>query len=170
MCVSRSRYSFGGGIIRDIIAGNVPPLAFRSEPDFIIAIAAITITICMYRRVANAIGFLPYFDAVGLGAFAALGGAVALNVGLGPLGIMFAAMFTGTGGGIIRDVLAGEVPLIFTREFYATAALIGGAGLYVLNFFVTFEVAMFISALITTVLRIASIQFGWHLPKVKREY
>ncbi len=78
--------AFGGGIIRDIIAGNVPPLMFRSEPDFIIAIAAITITICMYRRVANAVRLLPYFDAVGLDAFAALGGAVALNVGLGPLG------------------------------------------------------------------------------------
>jgi len=161
--------AFGGGIIRDIIAGNVPPLAFRSEPDFIIAITAITTTICMYRRVANTVGLLPYFDAVGLGAFAALGGAVALKVGLGPLGVMFAAMFTGAGGGIIRDVLAGEVPLIFTREFYATAALIGGAGLYVLSLFVTLEVAMFISALTTTVLRIASIRFGWNLPKVKRE-
>ncbi|AEA46233.1 trimeric intracellular cation channel family protein [Archaeoglobus veneficus] len=161
--------AFGGGITRDIIAGNVPPLAFRSEPDFIIAIAAITITICMYRKLANAVGLLPYFDAVGLGAFAALGGAVALNVGLGPLGVVFAAMFTGAGGGIIRDVLAGEVPLVFTREFYATAALIGGAGLYVLSWVTTLEVAMFVSALSTTILRIASIRFGWNLPRVKMD-
>ncbi len=161
--------AFGGGIIRDLIAGNVPPLAFRSEPDFIIAIVAITLTICMYRRVANAVGLLPYFDAVGLGAFAALGGTVALNVGLGPLGVMFAAMFTGSGGGIIRDVLAREIPLIFTREFYATAALIGGTGLYILSLFVSLEVAMFVSALTTTLLRLASIRFGWSLPKVKRE-
>ena len=150
--------------------GNVPPLAFRSEPDFIVAIVAIIITICMYRRVSNVTGLLPYFDALGLGAFAALGGTVALNVGLGPLGVMFASMFTGAGGGIIRDVLAGEIPLIFTREFYATAALIGGAGLYILSSFVSLEVAMFISALTTTILRIASIKFGWNLPKVKRDF
>jgi uncharacterized membrane protein YeiH len=69
---------------------------------------------------------------------------------------------------MIRDVLAGEVPLVFTRELYATAALIGGAGLYVLSSAVTLEVAMFASALATTILRIASIRFGWNLPKVKR--
>jgi uncharacterized membrane protein YeiH len=56
------------------------------------------------------------------------------------------------------------------REFYATAALIGGAGLYILSSFVSLEVAMFISALTTTILRIASIKFGWNLPKIKRDF
>ncbi len=82
---------------------------------------------------------------------------------------MFAAMFTGAGGGIIRDVLAREVPLVLTREFYATAALIGGVSLYVLNSFVSLEIAMLISALTTTVLRMAVIKFGWNLPKVKKD-
>ena len=159
--------AFGGGIIRDLIAGNLPPIAFRSEVDFLVALSAVLFTLLLYRRIKGSLGLLPYFDAVGLGAFCALGGEVALKLKLGPLAVLFAALFTGVGGGVLRDIMAGEIPLIFTREFYATAALIGGGVLYTSQFFLPQDIGVFLSALITIFFRIMAIKRGWNLPRVR---
>ncbi len=159
--------AFGGGVVRDLVAGEVPPLAFRSEVDFSVAIFAIVSALCMYRF-RNFVKTLPYFDAIGLGAFAALGGEVAVKSGLGPIGIVFASMITGCGGGMIRDVLAGEIPLVLRRELYATTAIVGGIAFYFLSR-VSMELALFVSAVVTTSLRMVAIRFGINLPRVRRE-
>ncbi len=159
--------AFGGGIIRDLIAGNLPPIAFRSEKDFLVALFAVLFTLLLYRRIKESLKLLLYFDAVGLGAFCALGGKVALDLKLGPLAVLFASLFTGVGGGVLRDIMAGEIPLIFTREFYATAALIGGSALYVSQFFLSTDIGMFLAALVTIFFRVMAIKYNWHLPRVK---
>lgn len=159
--------AFGGGMIRDIIAGNVPPLALRNETDFLVALFAVIFAFILYKKITKNTQLLLYFDAIGLGAFCALGGKVALDLDLGPLAVIFACLFTGVGGGMLRDVFAQEIPIIFKKEVYATAVLIGAVFLYVSQFFMLEDLCIFLSALITITLRILAIKFDWHLPKLK---
>lgn len=117
----------GGGILRDLLTGFTPPLALR-DPLFC-GIAAVTALLASFygRKVLPVPGLIGVFDALGLAAFATDGALLSLDRGFSGLFLtLFVACVTGVGGGVLRDVLAGEVPLVFRREIYALAALAGG--------------------------------------------
>src|SRR5439155_216649 len=78
-----------------------------------------------YNRIANHGTFIATFDAVGLSVFTVTGTVIALNAGLGPTPAALLGMLTGVGGGVLRDIMAAEVPLIFRSEIYAVASLLG---------------------------------------------
>lgn len=158
--------ALGGGVIRDLIAGIVPPTVFRIElyADISLLVGAIAF-VAMPVGLVSRRGFL-YADALGLAVFSALGADVGLSRGLGPVGTAFAAMITGTGGGMVRDVLAGDVPIVLHKEVYATLALTGGFLFYAL---MLLDVPRPLSALAITViifaLRIVALERGWALPR-----
>ncbi len=117
----------GGGLIRDMLIGATPAASLADERYLIICLIGGIIAFLAAGRVAQQWNKVMIADAVGLGVFAAIGAAKASAFGLGPVGVMGMAALTATGGGAIRDVLVGEIPAVIRHDFYATAAIIGGA-------------------------------------------
>ncbi len=116
----------GGGLIRDMLLGATPPGAFRDELYLIACLIAAGAVFIAADRINPEWHTMRIADAIGLGVFAAAGAEKASQFGLGPIGIVMMAAVTATGGGVVRDVLVREVPAVISRDFYATATIIGG--------------------------------------------
>lgn len=156
--------AIGGGSIRDVVAGIIPPTALRDEVLLWVVFATGLLTFLLHRLVPTG-RTLYLFDTVSLGIFAALGAERGLEVGFGFWGTVFAGAISGVGGGVIRDVLSGEVPGVLYRsgDFYATAAAVGAAvvyGLYGLHPLV----AVLSGGVVTIGLRVGSRLTGMQLP------
>lgn len=157
----------GGGILRDIMIGVVPPTAFRNPIYALIAIGVALIA--FFPFVSKKIN-LDHFiwvlaDSIGLGAFTMIGvstGVAFDNIFLG----VFLGVLTGVGGGVIRDICSGEIPMIFVRHFYACPCIIGAVICAVLNKYDP-DLAMMLGFAIILVLRLLAAKFKWHLPKAQ---
>ena len=117
----------GGGLIRDVCIGAVPPAALSGSRYLVVAAAAGAVAFLAAPHVERIAGAVVLFDAAGLGLFVATGTAKALHYGLGTAPAIVLGCITGIGGGIVRDVLVGEVPTVLRRELYAVPAVLGAA-------------------------------------------
>src|SRR5213078_5380186 len=115
----------GGGIMRDIILGHVPPTTLVDWRYLAAAGVAGLLVFVWYRGVIHHGRFIIAFDAVGLSIFTVTGTTIAISAGLSPAPAVLLGMLTGVGGGVLRDVLGAEVPLIFRSEIYAVASILG---------------------------------------------
>lgn len=156
----------GGGTLRDLLLGDIPPFSLKDETYICIAI---TVSLIVFiNRVKFEVFEKPllYFDAIGLGTFVVIGTTKALDFQLGLLGAVLMGVMTGTAGGVIRDILANQVPLILRREIYASACVAGGALLVVLEHFGTGRpVAALLAAGTVIVVRLLAIRYDWGLPR-----
>jgi len=166
--------ALAGGIIRDLLLGRVPPVNVVYMPYSLTAIAASLAAFFLYPYVKKVRDYVLYPDAVGLGAFAAIGADLTASYcqarGLGDcwLTVMMLSSVTAAGGGVVRDVLAGEVPAVLRREIYASAAAVGGL-IYLAASALGREVAMLVTIVAVTAIRIASLARGWELPRVRQD-
>ena len=156
----------GGGTLRDLLLGDIPTFSLKNESYIYIAIVVSLIVF------ANRVQFktfekpLLYFDAIGLGTFVVIGTTKALDFHLGLLGAILMGVMTGTAGGVIRDLFANQVPLIFRREIYASACVAGGLLLVALETVGTARpVAALLSAGTVISVRLLAIHYNWALPK-----
>ena len=117
----------GGGFLRDVLIGDVPPAALGDWRYLMVPVAAGLITFVFHPAVGRVERLVTIFDAFGLALFCVTGALKAVDYGLGPVPAALMGMVTGIGGGILRDVLAGRVPVIFEGVIYATPALAGAA-------------------------------------------
>ena len=117
--------ALGGGLIRDVCIGAVPPAALSSSRYLVVALAAGLVAFFAAPHVRRIAGAVLLFDAAGLGLFVATGTGKALDAGLGALPAIVLGCITGIGGGMVRDVLVSEVPTVLRRELYAVPAVIG---------------------------------------------
>lgn len=159
----------GGGAIRDSLTGQTPPLFLRDETYLWAALAGAALAFAFGERLARFERTLSVFDTAGLALFAASGAIGAINIGLGPLGVVFAGMLSGVGGGIIRDLIANEVPEVMYRrdQLYATAAAAGALTVWLLHAHVTPFQAQFAGAAVVVALRWLSRR-GWVKLPVRR--
>ncbi|WP_125665907.1 trimeric intracellular cation channel family protein [Paenibacillus baekrokdamisoli] len=155
--------AFGGGVIRNLLIGVPVTMLWSQEMLLKTALIAMMITFILpVKWIKQWKKSEAFFDAIGLSAFAIQGALYA--TGKYPLSaVIVAAMMTGIGGGIIRDVLAGRKPLVLRDEIYAVWAMAAGAVIG-LKWFVT-EVDLLILFVIITVFRMLSVQFRWRLPR-----
>lgn len=117
--------ALGGGTLRDVILG-AHPIFWINDPTYVIVVAtASVLTFVGARYFPPPVRLLVLADAVGLAVFTIIGAQKALAVGSLPVIAVLMGVMTGVAGGMIRDVLAGEIPLILRREIYATASLCG---------------------------------------------
>jgi uncharacterized membrane protein YeiH len=157
----------GGGMIRDMLLGATPVAAIESELYLGVCIAGGLVVFFAGNKVATEWNRVAIIDGIGLGVFAAIGGAKGLAYGLGPIGVMIMAALTATGGGVVRDILVREVPAVIRNDFYATAALIGGAALYLAHTAGLGPVAqIWIAGIATSGLRFYAMTKGVGLPRV----
>ena len=157
----------GGGIIRDIIIGVVPPTAFCDPVYAIIAIAVAVIAFLPFISKKIDLNHFIWVlaDSIGLGAFTVIG--VSTGFAFDNLFLqVFLGVITGVGGGVIRDICSNEIPMIFVKHFYACPSIIGAVVCAVLNRFDS-TLAMVSGFIIVLVLRLLAAKYRWHLPKAK---
>lgn len=117
----------GGGFLRDVLIGATPPAALADWRYLLVPVAAGLTTFVFHPALGRMERLVNVFDAAGLGLFCVTGALKAVDYGLGPVPAALLGMLTGIGGGIVRDLLAGRMPVIFASELYATPALAGAA-------------------------------------------
>jgi len=159
--------SLAGGITADVLLGKVPPSNLTQVQYPAIAIVSSALTFAFFRKVSKLRRPLLYADALGLGAFTASGASLAYSVDPNPVLVTLVGTITAVGGGVLRDVLANEVPLVLTRDFYATPAIIGSLTYYTLAYLGLFRGYLTaVVLLLTFALRVAAIRRNWRLPTV----
>lgn len=162
--------SVGGGIVRDIMINKNLPSSIENPLYVIISILSAIIVIIFYKKIINLSKILMIFDAIGLGAFTAIGSEVAIDNGLHqPFVIITLALLTGTGGGALRDVFAKEIPYVFQKEIYAVASVIGAILFIIIYKIIGSEVALYSSFAVTMFIRLFSIKKNIHLKKVIKD-
>lgn len=117
----------GGGFVRDLLIGATPPAALADWRYLVVPVVAGVLTFSFHPTVGRLERVVDVFDAFGLALFCVTGALKALSFGLGPVPAALLGMVTGVGGGMMRDVLAGRVPVVFEGALYATPALAGAA-------------------------------------------
>jgi len=154
-----------GGMMRDVLIGAVPPVAITDIRYFAIAMVGGLATFYWYPKVASLQRQILLFDAVGLSLFAVTGAQKAIDHGINPLMAAILGMLSGIGGGMTRDVLAGNIPFVLRGDLYALAALAGGAIVSIgmmLGVHPTYP--MLLGAAVCIFLRLMAIYHGWRAP------
>lgn len=154
----------GGGSLRDILIGETPVSWMRDSNYLFLVLLAVFLTYLFKNQILKLSKSMFLFDTLGLGMFTILGVEKTLDVGLSiPIALLMGSV-SASFGGVIRDVLTNEVPLIFRKEIYASACILGGIVFLVLEHFSTYKNAnMLLSMLFITVLRYLSVKRGWSL-------
>jgi uncharacterized membrane protein YeiH len=157
----------GGGLIRDMLLQAGLPAALATPTYLYVVIAAAVIGYFFEKAVRRVLPALTVVDAAGLGLYAVVGCIRASQVGLSPLPTVVVGVLSAVGGGLLRDVLAGDTPVIFQREVYATAALLGSVlfvGLSRLG--LGPETAGLVGFASAFGLRTVSVWRGWNIPRL----
>ncbi len=155
----------GGGIMRDLILGHAPPATLVDWRFLATAALAGLVVFLDYRQVVHWARFIIAFDAAGLAIFTVTGTTIALNGGLGAVPAVLLGMLTGVGGGVVRDILAGEIPLVLKSEVYAVASLLGGIIIIVASEAQALGVVSeTLAAVAVFGLRMVSVWRGWRIP------
>jgi uncharacterized membrane protein YeiH len=154
-----------GGVLRDVLIGAVPPVAIANWHSFAIAMAGGLMTFFGFPLVRALSRPVLMLDAIGLGLFAVTGAQKALEYGIDPTMAAALGMISGIGGGMVRDVLAGEVPFVLRTDLYAVAALAAGAIVTLGNELGAPPAwAMLLGAAFCIFLRIMALFHGWRAP------
>ncbi|TWT11560.1 trimeric intracellular cation channel family protein [Reyranella sp. CPCC 100927] len=160
--------SSSGGIARDVLIGAVPPAAISDWRYLAVSLLAGVITFrwsAVIERLRNPVRI---FDAAGLALFAVAGTHKALASGLDPAMAALLGMLTGIGGGIARDLLLAQVPMVLQAELYAIAALAGATVVVVGSLLsAPLGVAMMLGAALCFGLRVMAVWRGWRLPTAR---
>ena len=158
----------GGGLVRDLLLGQTPPLALVNESYIIICTLGALLVFIAAPKIAKRWDYVLAADAVGLAVFCAIGAAQADRLGAVPMTIVIMSILTACGGGVIRDLLVNEIPSIFTHDLYASAALLGEL-IYVLlgNFGINSEIQIAATVSSALLLRTLALKYSLGLPSVR---
>jgi uncharacterized membrane protein YeiH len=159
--------ALGGGTVRDLLIGAVPPNSIRDWRYGAAAFAGGGAVFCFYQSFQHVPQqLLITLDAAGLALFAMAGAGKALEFGINPMIAVLMGVLTGVGGGTIRDVLMTRVPGILNTDIYASAALAGAAVMVIgLALKVPRTIAMTMGGVCCFVLRMVAVAKHWNLPK-----
>lgn len=165
MAVLAEMTALGGGILRDLIL-NIRPAAFTSTGYVLAPVIATGIVFFWHPHVQRVMPAVNVFDAAGLGLFSVVGTEKALSYGLSPLHATLLGVTTGVGGGVLRDVLSGQIPiLLYDRQLYAVPALFCSAVMAVLySMDLHGWPATLAAAVLGFGLRIAAMRLRWRAP------
>lgn len=163
--------AIGGGVVRDLVLGALPPAAFADHVSLLLPIAATVLTFFAHAQMNRIQAAVLVFDAAGLAVFCVAGAAKALAYGIGPVEAVALGALTAVGGGIMRDVLANEQPVVLRADstLYAVPAVLGATIVVVAAHFQRYgAAAAILAAILVFALRLGALRYGWHAPHPKR--
>ena len=178
VCVLGMTTAVGGGMIRDLILGVTPPVMFQNPTYALIAIAFSVLVFCGLYFFQNKLTnkkvqgvydkLMMIFDSLGLGLFTVVGVTTAINIGYETTGFLqiFVGVLTGVGGGVLRDIMAGNTPYIFVKHVYASASILGAIVCVLVERWFGELPAMLIGAAVVFVIRILAAHYKWNLPRI----
>ena len=160
----------GGGTIRDLLIGAHPVGWMQSYHYILITLVGVILAYFLHRQLQGFRKSFFLFDAIGLGTFAIAGMEKALSFGVSPGYAILCGMITGCFGGLIRDVLCNEIPLIFRKEVYALPALMGAAVYLGLDYLsIIPEVRLPITIVLVILFRVLAVHYNWRLPQIRMD-
>lgn len=178
VCVLGMTTAVGGGMIRDLILGVNPPVMFQNPTYALLAIAFSVFVFCSMYFFQNKIQKSRFYevydklmmicDSIGLGLFTVVGVTTAVNIGYETTGFLqiFVGVLTGVGGGVLRDIMAGNTPYIFVKHVYASASIIGAIVCALVGLWFGELPAMLIGAAVVFVIRVLAAHYKWNLPRI----
>lgn len=160
--------AIGGGTLRDVMLDR-HPLFWMVDLNYVIVITLTSILCQMFfHKIGRIHNALKLFDAIGLAAFSVIGLTVALSMGANPLIAIMMAVLTSIAGGIMRDMICNEIPLVLQKEIYISASIIGSVLYLLLSQLHTPNWIKETFALITIFgVRMLAVRFDWHLPSIQ---
>ncbi len=161
--------AIGGGTIRDLFIGVTP--FWMGTPIYLWCTLFALIFVMIFRnKLVHLNNTFFYFDSIGLGLFVVVGVEKTLSLGFPSWVAILMGAITGALGGVIRDILILEIPLIFRREIYALACIVGGIFFILLTKLGLNSIFIeLVSALSVICIRYFAVKYHWHLPKIKKE-
>ncbi|SCL31586.1 trimeric intracellular cation channel family protein [Micromonospora inyonensis] len=157
--------ALGGGILRDLVVDEVPPLAFADWRYATTAVLTSAVVFRWHPHLARLRTTVLVLDAAGLALFTVTGTLRALDAQVPPVGACLVGMLTGIGGGLGRDLLTGEIPVVLRREIYAVAALVGATAVAALDGLGrTGPVPLTAAAVLVFGLRLVALRRRWSAP------
>lgn len=165
----------GGGIIRDLILGITPPKTFQDPLYAVIAIvSSIVVFVLVYMKKLEYENhvyelIMLVMDTIGLAAFTVVGMGVAYGqqTEYSSFLLIFVGVITGVGGGVMRDLFAGDRPYIFVKHVYACASIVGAVVCEIMSVAFSYTAGMVSGIIVIVTLRFLSAYFRWNLPKIK---
>jgi uncharacterized membrane protein YeiH len=156
----------GGGIMRDVLIGDIPPASFTDWRYLAVPVVAGLVAFRFHPKLARIERYVDWFDAMGLGLFCVLGTVKALTFGLNPIPAALMGVLTAIGGGVLRDLLANRTPVVLREDVYAIPALAGSVVVVL-----TWEAGVFRewvlipAAALCVTLRFLAIHYRWSAPR-----
>lgn len=160
----------GGGTLRDILIGQTP-VSWMRDMNFTYAILGSSIFALVFRNKINYLRTsLFLFDTIGIGLYTVVGIEKGISAGLNPIICIALGTISACFGGVIRDMLCNEVPVIFRKEIYATACILGGFSYFLLRRLpIDPNVVFIISGLIVIIVRLLAVKFKIALPRIYKD-
>jgi len=160
----------GGGTLRDIMIGRTP-VGWMLDLKYIYVIAIGFVLAIIFRKKFDRLRTsLFLFDTIGLGVFTLIGLEKGINIGLHPIICIALGTMTACFGGVIRDILCTEIPVIFRREIYATICILGGIVFFLLRKLnLDNDVLYLTTSLVIISVRLMAVKFKWYLPTLEHK-
>ena len=160
----------GGGTLRDIMIGRTP-VGWMLDLKYVYVIIIGFILAIIFRKKFDRLRTsLFLFDTIGLGVFTLIGLEKGMNIGLHPVMCVALGTMTACFGGVIRDILCTEIPVIFRREIYATICILGGIVFFILREFnLENDVLYLTTSLVIISVRLMAVKFKWYLPTLEHK-
>ncbi|MBC5864415.1 trimeric intracellular cation channel family protein [Flavobacterium turcicum] len=160
----------GGGTLRDVLIGRTP-VGWMLDLQYVYVIFIGFVLAIIFRKKLDRLRkSLFLFDTIGLGVFTLIGLEKGLEIGLHPVICVALGTMTACFGGVIRDILCNEIPVIFRREIYATLCIVGGVLFFVLRTMnLENDVLYLLSSSIIISLRLMAVKFKWYLPAFENQ-
>ena len=160
----------GGGTLRDIMIGRTPVGWMLDLKYVYVIIIGFVLAIIFRKKFDKLRTSLFLFDTIGLGVFTLIGLEKGINIGLHPAICVALGTMTACFGGVIRDILCTEIPVIFRREIYATICILGGIVFFILREFdLNKDVLYLTTSLIIISVRLMAVKFKWYLPTLEHK-
>jgi len=165
ICAISFTVACGGGIIRDLCIGAIPPAGLTNWYYLIAAVLATGITVALYSFVRRFNNPVLFFDALGLSLFAVTGAQKSLAYGHNGEVAILLGIITAVGGGVLRDVLLNRVPIILESEIYASAAFVGATIVVLGSYFGAMsDIVSIVALVVCFVIRVLALRYHWNLP------
>ena len=160
----------GGGTLRDIMIGRTP-VGWMLDLKYVYVIIIGFILAILFRKKFDRLRTsLFLFDTIGLGVFTLIGLEKGINIGLHPVICIALGTMTACFGGVIRDILCTEIPVIFRREIYATICILGGIVFFLLRELnLDNDVLYLTTSLVIISVRLMAVKFKWYLPTLEHK-
>ncbi len=157
----------GGGTLRDMLIGNTPVVWMRESVYILVILATVVLSIIFVKQLKYLRTTLFLFDTIGLGLFTMVGVEKGLSSELSPIMCIALGTITASFGGVIRDILCNEIPVIFRREVYATACILGGVSYFLFRELPFDSVYGYIAAIVVVIsTRLLAVKFKIALPGI----